>query len=267
MQKNIWKQRSILYIIDAGSTDQSVDIIKKFAPHLSGWMSEKDRGMYDALNKGFAQTKGEIMTWLNADDLMLPNTLSIVADVFTQLPTVKWITGLPCKFDCTGRLVSVDSGLPRWSKYRYLLGDYQWITQEGVFWHRELWEKAGSRLNSDLKYAGDLELWSRFFEHTQLFPVNSPLAGMRIRTEGQLSHDHWQDYLREAQLSLEQMFLNSKAEDRKRCQLITRRKATLTLMSKLKLINTSAYFKFFVEKEFFYPPVIHFDHGKNEFVF
>jgi glycosyltransferase involved in cell wall biosynthesis len=253
------------YIIDAGSTDKTIEIIKKFEHHLSGWISEKDRGMYDALNKGFARTKGEIMTWLNADDLMLPNSLNMVADIFTQLPSVKWITGLPCKFDLSGRLVSVYSNIPKWSKYRYLKGDFKWISQEGVFWHRELWEKTGSRLDSKLKYAGDLELWSRFFEHAELVSVDTPLAGMRIRGQGQLSYDYHQDYCQEAQISLKTMLAKSSSQDRKRCRLIVRREATLKLLRKLQIINTSAYAKHFIEPEYLFPKNIHFNHEKQKY--
>src|SRR6058998_985835 len=68
-------------IIDGGSTDGSVDVIKKYAHQLSFWVSEKDKGQYDAINKGFSHTTGEIMAWINSSDIYYPWTLGTIAEI------------------------------------------------------------------------------------------------------------------------------------------------------------------------------------------
>ena len=72
-------------IIDGGSTDKSVEIIKKYEEHIDYWVSEHDSGMYDAIQKGFDKSTGEIMCWLNADDVFLYNSLFAVSKVFMNL--------------------------------------------------------------------------------------------------------------------------------------------------------------------------------------
>ena len=74
------------FIIDGGSTDGSVEIIRKYERHLSGWTSEPDNGMYDALNRGFARSSGEIMGWISATDLLHTRSLFVVDSVFKALP-------------------------------------------------------------------------------------------------------------------------------------------------------------------------------------
>src|SRR5262245_23822442 len=81
-------------VVDGGSTDESKDIIRKDARHLSWWVSEPDGGQYAAINKGFQHTTGGIMAWLNSDDKYLSWTFSSVADVMSSLPQVEWITSL-----------------------------------------------------------------------------------------------------------------------------------------------------------------------------
>src|SRR4029077_2329997 len=86
------------FIVDGGSTDGTLDIIRKYESQISGWISEPDNGMYDAINKGFARTSGEIMGWISATDMLQIGGLSVVASVFRDLPEVEWITGKPTLF-------------------------------------------------------------------------------------------------------------------------------------------------------------------------
>src|SRR4051812_44790534 len=79
-------------VIDGGSTDGSVDIIKRNERDLAHWTSERDGGHGNALNKGFRHSRGEIMAWLNSDDLYFPWTLHTVAEIFSSHPEVSWIT-------------------------------------------------------------------------------------------------------------------------------------------------------------------------------
>ena len=90
-------------VIDGGSTDGSVQIIERYASRLAYWVSEPDRGHAHALNKGFERATGDILCWINSSDMYYPWTLRTVAEVFTQLPGVEWITGVASWFDVGGR--------------------------------------------------------------------------------------------------------------------------------------------------------------------
>jgi glycosyltransferase involved in cell wall biosynthesis len=166
-------------IIDGGSTDGTIDIIKKYESYLTFWISEPDNGMYHAIQKGFEKSGGDIMAWLNSDDKYHPGSLKIVAEIFSTLNEVDWITGTPSLYNEDGNCVKVFQNL-RWSKSRVWVGDYRWIQQESVFWRRSLWEKAGNALNLSFKYASDFELWCRFFQNAKLFSVGAVLSGFRL---------------------------------------------------------------------------------------
>ncbi len=165
-------------IIDAGSTDGSLEIIKQNAKSLSYWTSEPDAGHADGLNKGFAKSHGEIMAWLNSSDVYYPWTLKTVVKIFDDLPDVQWLMGMPSHLN--------DGKDPKnihpifWNIFDFLSGRYSWIQQESVFWRRSLWEQAGGGLNTDLKYACDFELWLRFFKIAPLYHVQTILGGFRI---------------------------------------------------------------------------------------
>ena len=167
------------FIVDGGSTDGTLDIIRKYESQISGWISEPDNGMYDAVNKGFARTSGEIMGWISATDMLQMGGLSVVASVFRDLPGVEWITGKPTLFSEEGMTVSI-LALTRWSRYRFLAGANRTIQQESTFWRRSLWEKAGGRVDASRRWASDFELWLRFFRHAQIYPVDALIGGFRI---------------------------------------------------------------------------------------
>ncbi|MFV0468532.1 MAG: glycosyltransferase family 2 protein [Dysgonomonas sp.] len=174
-------------IIDGGSTDGSLDIIRKYEDKLSYWISEPDNGMYDAIQKGFDRATGDIMTWLNSDDMHLPKSLWNVAQIFCDIPNIEWIMGIPIRYNQDGLCVEViDKDCCLWSRLRFVVGDNKYIQQESCFWKRDLWNKAGKHINSTYKLAGDFELWTRFFEYSKLYTINTALSGFRVH-ENQLS--------------------------------------------------------------------------------
>lgn len=167
-------------VVDGASTDGSRLLIDEYRPRLSTVICEPDNGHADALNKGFDASTGELMGWINSDDVILPGTLSFVARLFQARPDIEWITGRPSSMNADGVIEWMGATRP-WSRLRFLAGDNQWIQQESTFWRRSLWERAGARLDTDFRLANDFELWCRFFRHAELHTVDRHLGCFRVR--------------------------------------------------------------------------------------
>jgi glycosyltransferase involved in cell wall biosynthesis len=179
-------------VVDGGSTDGSVATIEKYSARLAHWVSRPDRGYADALNTGFARGNGEIMGWINSDDMLAPWALRVAASVFAALPEVEWITTLyPLVMDEDGMVIAARRGEGYNAEAFYRgrnipLADGFYtavIQQESTFWRRTLWERAGARMDADLRMAGDLELWARFFQSAGLYAVGVPLGCFRFQKE------------------------------------------------------------------------------------
>ena len=199
-------------IIDGGSTDGSVDIIQKYEKYLSFWCSEPDAGQYDAINKGFSHSTGEIMAWLNSDDMYLPWALKTVADIMSTFSNIEWLTTLsPGSWDYGG-FCSGFGHIPGYSREAFLDGCYlawnnskaiAWIQQESTFWRRSLWERSGGYLSTGTKLASDFELWCRFYNTSDLYGTVSPLGG--FRSQCYQRSRRITDYAKEAELCLYSM--------------------------------------------------------------
>jgi glycosyltransferase involved in cell wall biosynthesis len=220
-------------IVDGGSTDGTLEIIKKYESQIAHWISEPDNGMYDALHKGFALSTGEIMGWINSDDTLLPNALNEVSKVFHDLQTVSWIQGLHTLIDLKGDIIEVSK--PRkFSQLQFLNNDYMWIQQESTFWRRSLWEKAGAKINTSLKLAGDFELWFRFFQHERLYNCNVSIGAWRKR-EGQLSEVFKDQYLEEVKHIINAYIKTP--EQQKQLKKINTIKSYMLMLKKFKLVK------------------------------
>ncbi|MCX7217340.1 MAG: glycosyltransferase [Burkholderiales bacterium] len=149
------------FVQDGGSIDGTVDVLKRYEEKLSGWASEKDSGQSQAINLGFTHTDGEIMAWLNSDDLLLPGALHTVADYFNRNPDVDVVYGNRLLIDQNdmeiGRwiLPGHDSDVLSWADY---------IPQETLFWRRRIWEKVGGKIDESFLFAMDWDLLVRFRE-------------------------------------------------------------------------------------------------------
>lgn len=193
-------------IIDGGSNDNSIEIIKKYQNDISYWVSEKDKGMYDAINKGFNKSTGQIMCWLNSDDVFWENSLFKVANLFIKNTNINWLQGYPSVINTKGAVIAQRQ--PVSSKYYFYFNKYRisfkFIQQESTFWSRTLWDKSGAFLDTNYNLAADFDLWMRFFKYSTLCCTPTQLSAFRVRN-GQKSADKL-SYLKEANQSIQDNF-------------------------------------------------------------
>lgn len=169
-------------VVDGGSTDESEAIFHAFATSQARWISAPGMGQYAAINHGFQQSSGDVMGWLNSDDILMPWALSAVSEIFQRFPDVDWIMGAPAIIQADA-VHSVSQARPfdREAVRLGLLtgGEFGLIQQESCFWRRRLWERAGP-LRTDLGLAGDFELWMRFAAHAAPVTCDTLLGGFTI---------------------------------------------------------------------------------------
>lgn len=178
-------------VVDGGSTDGSVEIIKRYEQVLAHWVSEPDKGQTHALIKGFDRSRGEILGWLCSDDLLLPGALHAVGEFFSTHPEVMAAYGDALWIDTGGRFLRPKKEID-FNRFVFLY-DHNYIPQPSMFWRRTLYE-AASGLDPDYDLAMDADLWQRFSERTRIAHIPQYLSCMRFypeqktrsrRTEGQ----------------------------------------------------------------------------------
>jgi glycosyltransferase involved in cell wall biosynthesis len=250
-------------IIDGGSTDDSGKIIEKYAHNLAYWISEKDKGQYDAVNKGFLKSTGDIMSYLNSDDLLSSNSLFSVAQIFTDYKQVEWLGGIAHMIDEDDRSVFVGAH-NKWNKAKYLKKEFKYIQQEGMFWSRNIWVKAGSKISTDYLMASDLELWSRFFLLVPLYVFPGFLGSFRLRLSNQKTLTLMDLYDQEAINILDNLPRSKQEVD------FLKKSNTLTYKYLLR-INSKLLFKWFgYEKVNLwlnnFPAQIHFERLSKKFI-
>jgi len=168
-------------VIDGGSTDSSVEIIKRYADagRLAYWTSEKDSGQAEAINKGLARANGEIVAWLNSDDYYMLNTISVAVRCFEQNPDVVMAYGNMLAVDGAGHTLNV-------LKYKQIaLEDllcFQIIGQPSVFFRRSALEKAGL-LEPTFHFMLDHQLWIRLAQQGRILHVPQVWSAARYHAE------------------------------------------------------------------------------------
>jgi len=162
-------------VIDGGSNDNSVDIIRKYEQYLSYWVSEPDRGQSHAINKGFARASGEIYGWLNSDDRLEPDTLAVVAEAFINNPDTGAFVGHGRKVDISGNTVYYKK--PDDLTFERLCGwmDGGNFMQPSCFYRRSAWEAAGP-LDEDIHIAMDVDLWLKMVKKVEFQPIDRLLS-------------------------------------------------------------------------------------------
>lgn len=188
-------------VVDGGSTDSSLKIIDQYKTKISKFISEPDKGMYDALIKGLKMSTGDIIAYLNSDDVYVPGTFDAVSQIFYHNPKVQWLTGQPSFINEAGHLMIFNKiDYPRFSLYGFLAGDYKFIQQESTFWRRNLLSKVDFQKINQFKYAGDFALWMEFFEHDLLYVAPNIFGNFRIQRPGyQLSSKFMKEYILECE--------------------------------------------------------------------
>ncbi len=194
-------------IVDGGSTDNTLDIIRSYeGKYPMRYISEPDRGMYDAIKKGFLMATGEIFAWLNSDDTYMPWAFQVMNYVMNQ--GVQWGTAINALQNQYGIVYSVC--LPLVYKQKHIrTGVFdgmtmRFIQQETTFWTRALWEKIEIDL-ADYRLAGDFILWKEFAKKEPLYTVKTVIGSFRT-TEQQLSSNMGK-YYAEARVSIPNRFM------------------------------------------------------------
>jgi glycosyltransferase involved in cell wall biosynthesis len=168
-------------IVDGGSKDESVDIIQKYQDRLAWWVSEKDKGHADALNKGFSHASGEILAWLNSDDTYLPGAVSEAVVCLKEHPQVGMVYGDAVLIDDAGEVLGRFAS--KQTDYRRLLRGSVHIPQATTFFRADLWRKVGP-LDLSLFFSFDYDLWVRLAKVSSLLYVPRQWANFRLHDQG-----------------------------------------------------------------------------------
>lgn len=184
-------------VVDGGSTDETLDILRQYEGSYNlRWLSEPDRGMYDAINKGMRLATGEVLAYLNSDDLYFPWTLAVVADHFRRHPETDLVYGDVLGIhERTGRQ---DIRFQPAFRYDFLLRAGS-LVQPGVFWRRTVAEAAGE-FDLSLRLAGDLDYWLRIGPDRRYDRVEEILAIERDHDDTKRS-SQWGVLIRESDVA------------------------------------------------------------------
>lgn len=183
-------------VIDGGSIDGSVEVIQKYADKLAFWVSEPDMGQADAVNKGFAQAKGEVFAWLNSDDTYEAQAVSEAVGFLQENPGIGMVYGDANFIDEKGLVIGRFPAAQ--TNYRRLRRGYVHIPQQAAFWRASLWRQVGP-LDTSLYFAMDYDLWVRLARISELRYHPRVWANFRLHGDSKTILDDdrcWPEMLR-----------------------------------------------------------------------
>lgn len=179
------KKNIEIIVMDGGSTDNSVEVIKKYEKYLAYWQSQKDNGQSDAINQGFKKATGEYVTWLNSDDILLPGALDAIFSSIEKSPKTKWFLGNVLWMDKSGKVIrvgKVEKECWFWNK-KYLFSN----GGPTAIMKRDYLLEIGA-LREDFHYMMDTELWYRFIKIGNPFKrINTYCWGLRLHEQAKMS--------------------------------------------------------------------------------
>lgn len=164
-------------VVDGGSRDETVEILRSY-PHLK-WVSEKDEGQADALNKGLRMATGDIIGWINSDDYYLEGALVAVAEAFSD-PDVQWVIGDVSIFDeASAELIPAKAAAISWES---LQDNPDIVRQQGAFFRRDFLESVGA-WNKQFYMVMDFDLWTRLAKRSKPLMLGRSLGVFRIQKD------------------------------------------------------------------------------------
>lgn len=169
------------FVLDGGSVDDSLDIIRRYEPWLDYWVSAPDGGQSRAINQGFSRATGQILAWLNSDDLYLPGALLLAGEMMGSRPEVALLYGNAETINDSGQLIGAYDPVRAYDRH-WLLEHNNLISQPAAFFRRDAFAAVGG-LDEDLHYAMDWDLWLRLDRHGQVVYRPEVLAQMRVYPE------------------------------------------------------------------------------------
>lgn len=184
-------------VIDGGSTDSSVDVIKKYQSRLAFWVSEQDKGQTDAINKGFNRASGDILAWINSDDTYNPKAVGEAVLYLMEHPDVAMVYA-DCNFiNEQGKVIGKFAS--RQTDYQKLRRGYVHIPQQTMFFRAKYWKELGP-LDPSFYFAMDYDLWVRIAKHAPIkYLPGRTWANFRIHTSSKTNVNDergWKEMLR-----------------------------------------------------------------------
>lgn len=180
-----------ILILDGGSTDQTVEIIKKYQEHIAYWQSKKDNGQSDAINQGFKRAKGEFVTWLNSDDVLLPNSITHILEFIKKNKSDNFFLGNVVWMNKEGNVIQSYKVEPenRYWNSRYLLSN----GGPSAFIRKTTLEQIGY-LREDFFYMMDTDLWYRLIATGNYFKrIPIYVWGLRLHEKAKMSGHNFND--------------------------------------------------------------------------